>query len=50
MDIEAYKKTIEDELKYEQKLLDVYLPKDQTSTQLQKDTIKKHKLKIRNFC
>ena len=41
MDIEAYKKTIEDELKYEQKLLDVYLPKDQTSTQLQKDTIKK---------
>ena len=41
MDIEAYKKAIEDELKYEQKLLDVYLPKDQTSTQLQKDTIKK---------
>ena len=41
MDIEAYKKTIEDELKYEQKLLDIYLPKDQTSTQLQKDTIKK---------
>ena len=41
MDFDAYKKTIEDELNYEQKLLDVYLPKDQTSTQMQKDNIKK---------
>ena len=41
MDFDAYKKTIQDELNYEQKLLDVYLPKDQTSTQMQKDNIKK---------
>ena len=41
MDLEAYKKTVQDELNYEQKLLDVYLAKDQTSTQMQKDNIKK---------
>ena len=41
MDLDSYIKTIKDELNYEQKLLDVYLPKDQTSTQGQKDTIKK---------
>jgi len=41
MDLETYLKTIKDELNYEQKLLDVYLPKDQTSTKGQKDNIKK---------
>ena len=41
MDLEAYNKTIMEEVSYEQKLLDVYLPKDQTSTQMQKDNIKK---------
>ena len=41
IDLEAYKKTVKDELNYEQKLLDVYLAKDQTSTQMQKDNIKK---------
>jgi len=41
MDLEAYKKTVKDELSYEQKLLDVYLAKDQTSTPMQKDNIKK---------
>ena len=41
MDLETYLKTIKDELNYEQKLLDVYLPKDQTSTPAQKENIKK---------
>ena len=41
MNLETYLKTIKDELNYEQKLLDVYLPKDQTSTPGQKDNIKK---------
>jgi outer membrane biosynthesis protein TonB len=41
IDSETYKKTIQDEINYEQKLLDVYLAKDQASTQMQKDNIKK---------
>ena len=41
MDYEAYKKTITDELNYEQKLLNVYLAKDQTSSQVQKEMISK---------
>lgn len=41
MDFEAYKKTIEDELKYEQTLLSVYFQKDQMSTPAQKEIIKK---------
>ena len=41
MDFEAYKKTIEDELNYEQTLLNVYFQKDQMSTPAQKEIIKK---------
>ena len=41
IDLEEYKKSIQNELTYEQKLLDVYLSKDQASTQMQKDNIKK---------
>ena len=41
MDYEAYKKTISEELAYEQKLLDVYLPKDGASTPEQKNVIEK---------
>ena len=41
IDLEEYKKSIQNELAYEQKLLDVYLAKDQASTQMQKDNIKK---------
>ena len=41
MDFEAYKKTIEDELKYEQTLLNVYFQKDKMSSPAQKQIIKK---------
>lgn len=41
MDFDAYKKTIEDELTYEQTLLSVYFQKDQMSTPAQKEIIKK---------
>ena len=41
MDFEAYKKTISDELAYEQNLLNVYLPKDKASTPAQIEQIKK---------
>ena len=41
MDFEEYKKTISTELVYEQKLLNVYVPKDQTSTPSQLEQIKK---------
>ena len=41
MNLSAYKKTIQDELAYEQKLLNVYLAKDQVSTPNQKENIRK---------
>ena len=41
MDYEAYKKTISDELNLEQKLLTVYLPKDQASSPAQREIIQK---------
>ena len=41
MDFEEYKKMISSELAYEQKLINAYVPKDQTSTQAQLEQIKK---------
>ena len=41
MDFEEYKKMISTELAYEQKLLNTYVPKDQTSTPTQLEEIKK---------
>ena len=41
MDYEAYKKTISDELSHEQKLLNVFFPKDKVSTPAQKTIIQK---------
>ena len=41
MDFEEYKKSISNELAYEEKLLNVYLAKDQTSTPNQLEQIKK---------
>ena len=41
MDFEEYKKMISTELAYEQKLLNSYVPKDQTSTPAQLEEIKK---------
>ena len=41
MDFEEYKKMISSELAYEQKLINAYVPKDQTSTEAQLEQIKK---------
>ena len=41
MDFEEYKKMISTELAYEQKLINAYVPKDQTSTPAQLEQIKK---------